>query len=136
MLRHIGARVRGARTARGLSPGSLAELAMLTEAELRDIEAGTTRGSAEALLSVAQVLRVELAFFFQAEHPPRPTAPMAARMAVDGLAGLPVQEAVLVAEAFARISDPAKRRKMLDMVRAVADAEAPRPAPRVAAPRH
>lgn len=136
MLRHIGARVRGARTARGLSPGNVAELAMLTEAELRDIEAGATRGSAEALLSVAQVLRVDLAFFFRAEPAPKPTAPMAARLAVGGLAGLPVQEAVLVAEAFARISDPAKRRKMLEMVRAVADAESPRQPPRRAAPRH
>lgn len=136
MLRHIGARVRGARSARGLSPGSVAEMAMLTETEFRAIEAGTTRGSAEALLSVAQVLRVELAFFFRAEAAPRPTAPMAARLAVDGMAGLPMQEAVLVAEAFARISDPAKRRKMLDMVRAVADAEAPRQGPRTAAPRH
>jgi len=133
MLRHVGARLRDAREARGLSAVSLAELAMLSEAELRGIESGSLRGSAEVLLALAQVLRVEIAFFYRPEDPPTPRA---ARLAVDGLAGLPVQEAVQVAEAFARITDPAKRRKMLDMIRAVADAERQHQAARDAAPRH
>jgi transcriptional regulator with XRE-family HTH domain len=137
MLTHVGARVRRAREGRGLSAGDLAELADLTEAELRDIEQGATRGAPEALMSIAQVLRVELASFFQAADLPRAEhLSVTAAPAAGGIAGLPMGEAVLIVESFARISDPARRRKMLELVRAVADAESSQPAAPAPAPRH
>jgi len=58
-----GTRLREAREARGLSVALLAQAANLAEISVRRLETGTQRPSAETLVSLADALRVPVAFF-------------------------------------------------------------------------
>jgi transcriptional regulator with XRE-family HTH domain len=67
MAAHIGTRIRQCRRARGVSPTLLAEHLGVGPHQLRKIERGENRISAEQLAAAADLLKVEVSWFYAEE---------------------------------------------------------------------
>lgn len=117
--RHVGLRIRMRRKERGLSQERLAESVDLTFQQIQKYERAANRVSASKLWEIARALKTPLGYFF--EGLPETGAPHAD-------AGVSMQDFLLSAEglemmaSFPRIRDPRVRRKVLDLVRAMANA--------------
>jgi transcriptional regulator with XRE-family HTH domain len=124
--RHVGSRVRMRRMMLGMSQEKLGDALDLTFQQVQKYEKGTNRIGASRLQSIAHILQVPVAFFFEG-------APSGAAHA-DGLAEAPSpayisdflasSEGLALTKAFMRIKDPKVRRRVVDLVEAIAgDAE-------------
>ncbi len=110
---HVGNRVRLRRTLLGMNQTQLGEALGLTFQQIQKYERGFNRISASRLWQLTEILDVPLLFFF------------------DGLGGgakaLPQDEVFLRREtlelvrAYFRIRDPAARKHLREMTRAMAD---------------
>jgi transcriptional regulator with XRE-family HTH domain len=124
---HVGGRIRLRRTLLGISQTTLAEAMGLTFQQVQKYEKGTNRVSSSRLVDVANALDVEVPYFFeemsatvQGQTPamlmdvknlPRPSDeknPMAKR------------ETLELVRAYYRITDPAVRKRMFELTKAVA----------------
>jgi transcriptional regulator with XRE-family HTH domain len=124
---HVGARIRLRRTLLGISQTTLAEAMGLTFQQVQKYEKGNNRVSSSRLVDVANALDVEVPYFFeemsatvQGQTPamlmdvknlPRPSDeknPMAKR------------ETLELVRAYYRITDPAVRKRMFELTKAVA----------------
>jgi transcriptional regulator with XRE-family HTH domain len=112
----IGRRVRLRRIALGISQETLAGALELSFQQVQKYEKGRNRIAAARLAQIAACLGVPAAFFFdgqpgssQDDGPPDPVARCLA--STDGLA---------LARAFARIEDPALRRRIIALAEAMA----------------
>src|SRR5688572_14246404 len=124
---HVGARIRLRRTLLGISQTTLAEAIGLTFQQVQKYEKGNNRVSSSRLVDVANALDVEVPYFFeemsatvQGQTPamlmdvknlPRPSDeknPMAKR------------ETLELVRAYYRITDPAVRKRMFELTKAVA----------------
>ncbi len=122
---HVGRRVRLRRVLLGMSQQSLGDLLGVTFQQVQKYEKGANRIGASRLFSIAQVLNVPIQFFYD-EFTPDETAGARA----PGLADRPQENFVVeflasregleLNKAFVRISNPAVRRSVLDLVRALA----------------
>lgn len=110
MAAHVGARIRQCRRARGVSPTLLAEHLGVGPHQLRKIERGENRISAVQLAAVADLLKVDVSWFY-AEEPAAGSPP-----------GLPIHldaETAALVRLFRRL--PAKMRVIvLRLVRELA----------------
>ena len=135
---HVGARVRLRRMLMGISQEKLGEQLGLTFQQVQKYEKGVNRISASRLFDLAQVLNVPVQFFFDeigaAGHGVSPTDANAgfAERPADGyvVEFLNSREGLELNKAFVRITDPAHRRAVLELVRSlagekVADQQAP-----------
>jgi transcriptional regulator with XRE-family HTH domain len=124
--RHVGSRVRMRRMMLGMSQEKLGDALDLTFQQVQKYEKGTNRIGASRLQSIAHILQVPVAFFFEG-------APSGAAHS-DGLAEAPSpayisdflasSEGLALTKAFMRIKDPKVRRRVVDLVEAIAgDAE-------------
>ncbi len=123
--KHVGSRVRMRRMFVGMSQEKLGESLGLTFQQVQKYEKGTNRIGASRLQQIAKVLGVPVEFFFDG-------AP-----AADGVAGgfaeapsssyvsdfLSTSEGVQLTKAFIRIKDATMRRRIVDLVVALADTE-------------
>ncbi|ALA17330.1 MULTISPECIES: helix-turn-helix domain-containing protein [Chelatococcus] len=123
--KHVGSRVRMRRMFVGMSQEKLGESLGLTFQQVQKYEKGTNRIGASRLQQIAKVLGVPVEFFFDG-------AP-----AADGVAGgfaeapsssyvsdfLSTSEGVQLTKAFIRIKDAKVRRRIVDLVVALADTE-------------
>jgi transcriptional regulator with XRE-family HTH domain len=119
---HVGARVRLRRKFLGLSQQSLADEIELTFQQVQKYERGSNRISASKLFAIAKVLRAPISYFYDGLGE-----------AVEGFSEseseltatsfLATAEGIQLAEAFPRIISPRYRRKILDLVRTLADDE-------------
>jgi transcriptional regulator with XRE-family HTH domain len=126
--RHVGARVRMRRMMIGMSQERLGEALGLTFQQVQKYEKGTNRISASRLQQISETLNIPLAYFFKG-------APVAEAAAVNGgFAESSPEEGyasdfVMTAEglslnrAFARISDPKVRKRIVDLIVALADGD-------------
>jgi transcriptional regulator with XRE-family HTH domain len=114
--RHVGLRIRMRRKEMGVSQERLAEALGITFQQVQKYERGANRVSASKLWEIATALRTPVAYFYEGLGE-----------TARGARGAAAQEFMLTSEglelmsAFPRIADPAVRRKLVELVSAVAE---------------
>ncbi|GGA89606.1 putative HTH-type transcriptional regulator R00410 [Brucella endophytica] len=121
---HVGSRIRLRRNMLGLSQEKLGESLGITFQQIQKYEKGTNRVGASRLQAISSILNVPVAFFFE-DAPgsnPNPGAggfeDKEATYVVDFLNS---NEGVQLTRSFTKISDPKIRRKIIDLVKSLAD---------------
>jgi transcriptional regulator with XRE-family HTH domain len=123
--RHVGSRVRMRRMLAGVSQEKLGEALGLTFQQVQKYEKGSNRISASRLQQIAKMLDVPVAFFFEGA----PTGDMPTGGFSDAASSAYVpdfmgsSEGVQLTKAFARIKDGKVRRRIIDLVEALAGEE-------------
>lgn len=120
---HVGSRVRLRRTMLGMSQEKLGESLGITFQQIQKYEKGTNRIGASRLQRISEVMTVPVSFFFEdaptgmtgSESLQEPSSP---DYVVDFLSS---SEGLQLNRAFVRISDPKVRRRVIDLVRTLAD---------------
>jgi transcriptional regulator with XRE-family HTH domain len=120
---HVGSRIRLRRNMLGMSQEKLGESLGITFQQIQKYEKGTNRVGASRLQAIASILDVPVSFFF--EDAPGGQPGPAGGLAEDSSTAyvtdfLASTEGIQLNRAFARISNPAIRRKMIDLVKAIA----------------
>ncbi len=120
---HVGSRVRLRRTLLGMSQEKLGEAIGLTFQQVQKYERGANRIGASRLYDLSRVLDVPVSFFFDdmpedgpnsretPEPQPGDPDPMAKR------------ETLELVRAYYRIDDPAVRKRIFELTKAVANAD-------------
>ena len=120
---HVGNRVRLRRMLVGMSQERLGELLGLTFQQVQKYEKGVNRIAAGRLFEISSILGVPINFFYEDFDGHK------AGGFAEGGEPPPVMEFVSSGEglqlslAFMRINDPKVRRRILDLVRSLADEE-------------
>jgi transcriptional regulator with XRE-family HTH domain len=119
--RHVGLHIRMRRKALGISQERLAEALGLTFQQVQKYERGANRVSASKLFEIARALKTNVAYFYEGledeAHEP----------AARGFIGANAQQFLLTPEGlelaatFPKLRRASLRRKVLDLVRAVAE---------------
>lgn len=121
---HVGSRIRLRRKTLGISQEKLADQLGLTFQQVQKYERGANRVSASKLYEIARALQSSIAFFFEGLADPMGES--------SGVAEAPRQfvndfimtaEGLEMAEAFPRIRKAKARRRVLDLVKTLADDE-------------
>ncbi len=132
---HVGTRIRLRRTLLGLSQERLGDALGLTFQQVQKYERGINRVGASRLFDLARVLDVPISFFFD-DMPeavgggPPPPASMALGGFAEGQDGfggdarLNRRETLDLVRAYYRISDPAVRKRVFDLIKSLAPDEA------------
>lgn len=122
---HVGARIRMRRKILGVSQEKLADDLGLTFQQVQKYERGANRVSASKLYEIARSLQAPISYFFDGL-----ADPLAAESEVAGAGEdrfvhefLMTTEGLELAAIFPRIKRGRVRRKVLDLVRAMADEE-------------
>jgi transcriptional regulator with XRE-family HTH domain len=120
--RYVGSRVRMRRMMLSMSQEKLGDALGLTFQQVQKYEKGTNRIGASRLQQISEILQVPVAFFFEG-------APVLAGMA-DGLAEAPspayisdflaTSDGLALTKAFVEIKDSRVRRRIVDLVEAIA----------------
>jgi transcriptional regulator with XRE-family HTH domain len=123
--RHVGSRVRLRRMLIGMSQEKLGDALQLTFQQVQKYEKGANRIGASRLQEIAKILGVPVEFFFDGAPASAAASgfsePAGATHVVDFLA---TSEGLQLNRAFLRIRDPKVRRKVVELVAAVAGEEA------------
>lgn len=125
---HVGSRVRLRRTLLGMSQEKLGQAVGITFQQIQKYERGLNRIGSSRLYQFAQVLDVPVSFFF--ENLPSDGAPLpagSAGLAEPGAAPPPLEddnfsrrETLELVRAFYRIGDRNTRRRIYELIKAVA----------------
>lgn len=123
---HVGARIRLRRNMLGMSQEKLGEGLGITFQQIQKYEKGTNRVGASRLQSIASQLGVPVAYFF--DGAPGLESDAAGGFAEDAsskfIADFPTSmEGINLNRAFMKISDPKVRKRILDLVKALADVD-------------
>lgn len=124
---HVGSRLKIRRTLLGMSQEKLGEAVGLTFQQIQKYERGANRIGASRLYQFAQILNVPVAYFFEdmpdraadedkavgLAHPPQE--------AYEGENQMDRRETLELIRAYYRILDPAVRKRILEVVRALGD---------------
>ncbi|MCB8840820.1 helix-turn-helix domain-containing protein [Aurantimonas sp. VKM B-3413] len=119
---HVGSRVRLRRTMLGMSQEKLGESLGITFQQVQKYEKGSNRIGASRLQRISEVLGVPVSFFF--EDVPGSDAQRGGLQesgtdyVVDFLS---TSEGLQLNRAFVKISDPKVRRRVIELVRTLAD---------------
>jgi transcriptional regulator with XRE-family HTH domain len=120
---HVGSRVRLRRMMLGMSQEKLGEHLGITFQQVQKYEKGTNRIGASRLQHIARVLTVPVSFFFEdapgtVQTDPNRLAPeVSTNYVVEFLSS---SEGIQLNKAFIRIKDAKLRRKVIELVRAMA----------------
>ncbi|WP_309084256.1 helix-turn-helix domain-containing protein [Chelativorans sp.] len=119
---HVGSRIRLRRNMLGVSQEKLGESLGITFQQIQKYEKGTNRVGASRLQAIASILNAPVSFFFEgAPSEDRPGTPGLSEEGSSYVADfLNTPEGVQLNRAFAKISDPKIRRRVLDLVKALA----------------
>ena len=122
---HVGSRVRLRRSLLGMSQEKLGAALGLTFQQVQKYERGTNRISASRLWDLSRILDVPVSFFFDAMPSGGPTGTKAGP-GEQGQASFepsPVADRMTaqLIQAYQRVSDPDVRRRILELVRALAE---------------
>jgi len=122
--KYVGSRVRMRRMMLGMSQEKLGNALGLTFQQVQKYEKGTNRIGASRLQQIAQILQVQVAFFFEGA----PTVGAGSR--VDGMSEAPSaayvsdflasSDGLALTKAFMRIADSKLRRRIVDLVEQIA----------------
>jgi len=120
---HVGSRVRLRRMMLSMSQEKLGEQLGITFQQIQKYEKGTNRIGASRLQHIARVLSVPISFFFE----DAPATPGSAPTGVEESSStsyvvdfLSSSEGIQLNKAFVRIKDAHQRRRVIDLVRAMA----------------
>jgi transcriptional regulator with XRE-family HTH domain len=122
---HVGTRVRLRRVLVGMSQERLGEQLGITFQQVQKYEKGTNRIGASRLFHIAKVLGVPVSYFYD-EMPDSSVSgaafaePQSEQYVVDFISS---SEGLQLNKAFLKIGDPRVRRKVVDLVKALADDE-------------
>lgn len=121
---HVGSRVRLRRTMMSMSQEKLGDALGITFQQIQKYEKGTNRIGASRMQQISAALKVPVAFFF--EDAPNQSGTPATGMSEASSTSYVVDflsspEGIQLNRAFVRISNPAIRRKIVDMVKTLAD---------------
>ena len=126
---HVGARVRLRRTLLGLSQEKLGEALGLTFQQVQKYERGANRVGASRLFDLSRVLDVPVSFFF--DDMSDDTKSQAPSLLMSGGLEEPAvgfehdpltkRETLELVRAYYRISDPAIRKRVYELAKALAD---------------
>jgi transcriptional regulator with XRE-family HTH domain len=119
---HVGSRVRLRRKFLGKSQDALAGHLDLTFQQVQKYERGLNRISASKLFEMARALQVPVSYFFEGYDDSEATGsftPSHSEQAVQDFLATP--EGIELAEAFPRIKVPRFRRRIVELVRSLAD---------------
>ncbi|MEE2950325.1 transcriptional regulator [Fulvimarina manganoxydans] len=122
---HVGSRVRLRRTMLGLSQEKLGEALGITFQQVQKYEKGSNRIGASRLQRISEVLNVPVSFFFEdAPSSGQPTPGFAESSGGDYVVDfLSSSEGLQLNRAFVKISDPKVRRRVVELVRSLAEEE-------------
>lgn len=121
---HVGARVRMRRKFLGLSQEGLADAIALTFQQVQKYERGSNRISASKLYEISKTLKAPVAYFFEGFGGAEALEGFSESESEQFVHGfLMTTEGIELAEAFPRIKSAKHRRKILDLVRALAEEE-------------
>lgn len=136
---HVGSRIRLRRTLMGMSQEKLGEALGLTFQQVQKYERGVNRVGASRLFDLARVLDVPVSFFFDDMPEPLATAygvpPMrkaagfAEQVESFGDDTLHRRETLELVRAYYRITDPAVRKRVFDLIKSLAPIEGGSPGP-------
>lgn len=119
---HVGSRIRLRRNMLGLSQERLGEQLGITFQQIQKYEKGTNRVGASRLQEISSILEAPVGYFFEDAPGGTPASGFAednqTTYVVDFLSS---SEGLQLNRAFARIEDPKVRRKIIDLVRTLAD---------------
>ena len=122
---HVGSRVRLRRTMMSMSQEKLGDALGITFQQIQKYEKGTNRIGASRMQQISEALNVPVSFFFQdapVEAGGSPVTGMAESSSTSYVADfLSSPEGMQLNRAFARITNPAIRRKVVDFVKTLAD---------------
>ena len=123
---HVGSRVRMRRVLIGMSQEKLGEALGITFQQIQKYEKGTNRIGASRMQQIATVMAVPVSYFFDDAPGSEGKAKGFAESAgsdyvVDFLT---TAEGLNLNKSFVRISDAKVRRKLVELVSAIADSEA------------
>lgn len=122
---HVGTRVRLRRILLGISQEKLGEQLGLTFQQVQKYEKGSNRISASRLFQISQILQVPPQFFF--DDMPQESSPTGGSGASNGfdqsgvLDFLNSSEGLQLNKAFAEIRDPTVRRKLVELLKILAE---------------
>ncbi|WP_297493933.1 helix-turn-helix domain-containing protein [Acidocella sp.] len=135
---HVGSRVRLRRTLLGMSQERLGDALGLTFQQVQKYERGVNRVGASRLFDISRVLDVPISYFFDDMPEGLSETPISGpRGRVYGFAeqqepfnagvddNLTKRETLELVRAYYRITDPAMRKRMFDLMKSLAPADAP-----------
>lgn len=135
---HVGSRIRLRRTLLGMSQERLGDALGLTFQQVQKYERGVNRVGASRLFDISRVLDVPISFFFEDMPEGMDATPISGpRGRMYGFAeaqepfsngvddNLTKRETLELVRAYYRISDPAVRKRMFDLMKSLAPVEAP-----------
>jgi transcriptional regulator with XRE-family HTH domain len=117
---HVGRRLRQRRIALGISQEQLGAELGLTFQQIQKYEKGQNRISAGRLYKLALILSVSVEFFFEGLANSMAAGGARAPRDVDVQAFLASPEGLALTAGFMKISDPATRRRIIDLVNTIA----------------
>ena len=119
---HVGGRIRLRRTLLGLSQEKLGKAIGLTFQQVQKYERGTNRVGSSRLYQIAKVLSVPVSFFFDDMAADAGAAAPQLAEDADPFKANPLanRETLELVRAFQRIADPAVRKRVQDLVKAIA----------------
>ena len=122
---HVGSRVRLRRTMQNMSQEKLGEALGITFQQIQKYEKGSNRIGASRMQQICAALNVPVEFFFEDAPLPQGASPISGvaeagstSYVVDFLSSA---EGIQLNRAFVRITNPAIKRRIIDMVRTLAD---------------
>lgn len=125
---HVGARIRLRRNLIGVTQQDLGKALGLTFQQVQKYERGMNRVGASRLFDIGQILNVPIQYFFEnisesvAERSPRRmqgvSEPATPDYAADPMSDKDTRDLV---KAFQNISDSVRRRKLIELCRAMSD---------------
>lgn len=122
---HVGGRVRMRRKFLGLSQTDLADSLGLTFQQVQKYERGSNRISASKLFEIARTLKVPVAYFFEGYGQNEAVEGFTESQSEQAVHGfLMTTEGIEIAEAFPRIKNAKHRRKVMELVRTLAEDDA------------
>lgn len=125
---HVGSRIRLRRNMIGLSQEKLGEHLGITFQQVQKYEKGTNRVGASRLQAISEILQAPVSFFFEDAPGHADDGPQGlgesqqANYVVDFLGS---SEGLQLNRAFVTISDPKVRRRVIDLVKALAETDGP-----------
>ena len=121
--KHVGSRVRMRRVLIGMSQEKLGDALGITFQQIQKYEKGTNRIGASRMQQIATVMNVPVSYFFD-DAPgtdPKPAGFQEAKGSDYVVDFLTTTEGLQLNKSFVRISDPKVRRKIVDLVSALAE---------------
>ena len=120
---HVGSRIRLRRTMLGMSQEKLGESLGITFQQIQKYEKGTNRVGASRLQNISNILTVPVSFFFEdapGDQPSNATGMAEASSSNYVVDFLSSSEGLQLNRAFVKIGDAKVRRKIVDLVKALA----------------